>query len=230
MDLDGRRRVFEDVVRLRRAERVSPSAQELGAVRLHLEGMLGDAVSISFAAQMLGVSHPALRRWVESGDVPFVITPRGRRAIPVGALAGIFEALENHRRNGRVHALEAVVKETSERADRLPSGALLPEERDDADAGRRSELRSLAYHRAIARRLDRSTADMALALIRYWRDQGSVDPRYAGEWEQLLEGPLPSVRKVLEEDSQRAHDLRQNSPFAGLLSEAERRRIAAEVD
>jgi CRISPR/Cas system-associated endoribonuclease Cas2 len=37
------------------------------------------------------------------------------------------------------------------------------------------------------------------------------------------------VRRIIGEDSQRGRDLRQNSPFAGTLSEAERRRINEEI-
>ena len=44
-----------------------------------------------------------------------------------------------------------------------------------------------------------------------------------------IEGPLAGIRKVLEEESSFARDLRQNSPFAGVLNEAERRKIVAEV-
>lgn len=66
-------------------------------------------------------------------------------------------------------------------------------------------------------------ADMALALVRHWSARGSIDPRYAQAWEELLEGPLPSIRKVLEDEGEVARDLRQNSPFAGVLSEPERR-------
>jgi hypothetical protein len=37
------------------------------------------------------------------------------------------------------------------------------------------------------------------------------------------------VRRIIGEDGQDGHDLRQNSPFAGMLSEAERRRILEQV-
>ena len=53
----------------------------------------------------------------------------------------------------------------------------------------------------------------------------SIDPRYAEAWEELLEGPLPSLRKVLEDEGEESRDLRQNSPFAGVLSEPERRAV-----
>ncbi len=62
-----------------------------------------------------------------------------------------------------------------------------------------------------------------------WRDQGRIDERYADRWEQLLNHPLSEIRRALVDESQDYDDLRQNSPFAGLLSEPERRRIVREV-
>jgi hypothetical protein len=62
-----------------------------------------------------------------------------------------------------------------------------------------------------------------------WREQGRVDKRYADRWDQLLERPLPEIRRALVQEGQEADDLRQNSPFAGVLSEPERRRIVREI-
>jgi hypothetical protein len=65
-------------------------------------------------------------------------------------------------------------------------------------------------------------------LIR-WREQGRIDPRYARRWERLLEKPIPEIRRAITALGSDADDLRQSSPFAGMLSEPERRRILAEV-
>ena len=62
-----------------------------------------------------------------------------------------------------------------------------------------------------------------------WREQGRIDERYADRWERLLERPIPEIRRALVDESQEASDLRQSSPFAGQLSEPERRRIVREV-
>ncbi|MGC2372524.1 MAG: hypothetical protein WA484_01495 [Solirubrobacteraceae bacterium] len=45
----------------------------------------------------------------------------------------------------------------------------------------------------------------------------------------LLARSIPELRGALVDESQEADDLRQNSPFAGVLSEPERRRIMHEV-
>ena len=71
--------------------------------------------------------------------------------------------------------------------------------------------------------------DEALRLLWKWRQQGRIDERYAEQWERVLRRPLRDVRRIIGEDSQRGRDLRQNSPFAGTLSEAERRRINEEI-
>jgi hypothetical protein len=44
-----------------------------------------------------------------------------------------------------------------------------------------------------------------------------------------LRRPLAEIREAIAADDQRGRDLRQNSPFAGALSEPERRRILAEI-
>jgi excisionase family DNA binding protein len=46
--------------------------------------------------------------------------------------------------------------------------------------------------------------------------------RWMGEWARLLEGPTDRLLRVLVAPSPRSRELRQNSPFAGLLTESER--------
>ena len=71
--------------------------------------------------------------------------------------------------------------------------------------------------------------DEALRLLWKWREQGRIDERYAEQWEQVLRRPMTEVRRTIGEDSERGRDLRQNLPFAGMLSEAERRRINQDI-
>ncbi len=47
------------------------------------------------------------------------------------------------------------------------------------------------------------------------------------EWERLLDGPVEDLLAALTSRSPRGRDLRQNSPFAGVLSEEERERALA---
>jgi hypothetical protein len=71
--------------------------------------------------------------------------------------------------------------------------------------------------------------DEARHTLLRWREQGRIDARYAEQWEQLLDRPIPEIRRTLVSEDQTSDDLRQNSPFAGMLSEPERRRTLDEL-
>ena len=51
--------------------------------------------------------------------------------------------------------------------------------------------------------------------------------RWLAEWDKLLDGPLDRVLEALTSRAPRARELRQNSPFAGVLTEEERQRVLA---
>src|SRR5690606_7761912 len=101
----------------------------------------------------------------------------------------------------------------------------------DGEAGGhdRTTARSRAYHRAVAQRLRRPMVDEARHVLYRWRRQRRIDERWAARWEEMLNRPVADIRRALVEVSLEADDLRQNSPFAGMLSEPERRRILTEV-
>lgn len=228
--VDRKQALFENIERLRRVERDIPPNLDLVAVRAALETELGATVSRRLAARLLGVSHTALDRWVDRGDIPVVFTPAGQRAVPVEALLDLRESVAAERRaDGRGRRpLEPAMARGRERAERLDVDALLPP--GSASEGHdRAARRSLAYHRALARSLDRKMVDAALRQTWKWRLQGRIDPHYAERWERVLRGPVADVRKAISEDSQDAGDLRQSSPFAGMLSEPERRKLFQQV-
>lgn len=50
-------------------------------------------------------------------------------------------------------------------------------------------------------------------------------PEFAERWEGVLAQPLARIAKVIGTNSQDARDLRQSSPFAGVLTGRERRRV-----
>ncbi len=49
--------------------------------------------------------------------------------------------------------------------------------------------------------------------------------RWLDEWERLLEGPIDELLAMLVSPSPKSRELRQNTPFAGLLNEAERAEV-----
>jgi hypothetical protein len=227
-----KQKLFEGIVKLRRAERKLPGDRDISAVRIDLEESLGETVSPAFAGRALGVSHTSLSRWIESGDVPSVLAPSGRKAIPVASLAGLYEAVERERAMGARHALEAVFRTERERARNLRPARLVDALDAGGDPHLAAELRNRVMHGEVAYGypgLSRAVADEALALIRRWRSLGRIADRYADAWEEILERPIADIRKALLADTPWGRDLRQNSPFAGLLSEAERLRILEEV-
>jgi hypothetical protein len=231
---DRRKRLFENIVRLRRAERDAPASRDIVAVRTALEEELGETVSRRLAASLLGVSHTALSRWIKAGDLPVVYNAKGRDQLPVAALLDLYEAVNRERGGGRRrrHVLEPTMSRGRARARSMNTKDLVSEGATNANTSsghRRADLRSLAYHRALAPRLRRPMVDDALHRVWKWRDQGKVDERYAQQWEEILRRPVVEVRRIISEDSSFARDLRQNSPFAGMLSEAERRKIVEEI-
>jgi hypothetical protein len=61
----------------------------------------------------------------------------------------------------------------------------------------RARARSLAYHRAVARRLRKPIVEEARHVLFRRRAQERIDERYAERWEQLLSQPLPEIRRAL---------------------------------
>ena len=230
---DRKRVLFGQIVRLRRAERAHPDDRDIVAVRSQLERELGDVVSLSFAGELLGVSHTTVRRWIAAGEIPRLIDASGRSGVPVQALLRLHERVGAERASGRrsLHVIEPAVAEGRDQASRLDPLGLIADVEDDGQGDRheRARRRALAYHRALARRLRRSMVDDARHRIWEWSEDGRIDARYADQWEAVLRRSLPEIRAVLGEDSPWAGDLRQNSPFAGMLSEPERRKILQEV-
>jgi transcriptional regulator with XRE-family HTH domain len=105
-----------------------------------------------------------------------------------------------------------------------------PTTRRRAVALTREEQRSLALHRAIAVRLAAGPAKVLakarrnLAVMRRANTDGSAEV-WLGEWQRRLRGPLAGVIYLLVSTDQHARDLRQVTPFAGVLSDDERRAI-----
>ena len=229
--MDRKQALFENIERLRGVEREIPPNLDLVTVRAALEAELGETVSRRLAARLLGVSHTGLDRWVDAGDIPVVVTPAGQRAVPVEVLLDLRESVAAERRAGgpKRRPLEPVMARSRKRAERLDVEALLPPGSASEGGHDRAGRRSLAYHRALARSLDRKMVDAALRQVWKWRLQGRIDAHYAERWERVLRGPVADVRNAISEDSQDAGDLRQSSPFAGMLSEPERRKLFQQV-
>jgi hypothetical protein len=91
----------------------------------------------------------------------------------------------------------------------------------------RLDERSLALHKLVAEkvRVTPELLDKARANVRRWQGASEdVSPALA-EWAQILASPANEVIALLTERSARATRLRQSSPFAGILTEEERRAV-----
>ena len=91
----------------------------------------------------------------------------------------------------------------------------------------RIDERSLALHRLIAEKV-RAAPDLlekARENLRRWREaSGGLSPALT-EWAEFLAAPGCQVVALLAERSEWATRLRKSSPFAGILTEEERRAI-----
>lgn len=82
---------------------------------------------------------------------------------------------------------------------------------------------SLALARRVAERLGArpELIEVARANLSRWKQRNADSPsllRCYSEWESILTRPLEQVCAVLVAETQEGQRLRQNSPFAGVLS------------
>ncbi len=92
------------------------------------------------------------------------------------------------------------------------------------------ELRSIAFHRLVAERLDEELLSKTRDRVDSWISaEGPVAPLWAERWREILSCPPADIARLLTEDSERMRDLRQVTPFAGAVEPRERWRIIREV-
>lgn len=91
----------------------------------------------------------------------------------------------------------------------------------------RDQVRSLLLAHAITGRIvldPEGTLSLARRNVRRMRESAARGAAlvWLTEWERLLDGPLLALLQTLTSPSPRARELRQNSPFAGVLTDEER--------
>lgn len=222
-------KLVDGIVRLRRAERIPEAAPDIAPVRRDLESRLGPTLSRSRAAHILGVSQTALDRWVAARRVPIVLTPHGRREVPRQFVIELRESIDELMREGlRRHLLAAALERRRQAATQIGDDRAGRGERRGPSAPRghrTAERRSLAYHALVAERLDDGLVEDARERVERLASEGHLHARYAQRWRALLTRPPADIARAILADTQEGRDLRQNSPFAGVLNEQERRRI-----
>lgn len=147
-------------------------------------------------------------------------------AARAGTSGATVAAYERGSKEPRLSTLRRLVQAAGMRLE----VSYLPDTHDPAVGLTREEARSLALHRAIAARLAADpTAVLAkarqnLAVMRRANDDGTAR-EWFNKWDRLLAGPLASVIEVLVSHEQHARELRQVTPFAGVLTDEQRRAI-----
>ena len=226
-------RLVDSIKRLRRAEAVPAVAEDVAVVRADLEGRLGPTLSRSRAARNLGVSQTALDRWIKAGAVQTVMSPTGRVELPTQYVLELSEAIDGFADSETRHPLARVLRERREQAEQPgesgDSGGAKETSRPGTRDHTTAERRSLAYHQLIAARLSEPLVSEARRRLDALVSEGRIHPRYAEAWSDLLARPPAEIDRAIRAEDQDGRDLRQNSPFAGVLNEHERAQIIASV-
>ena len=87
------------------------------------------------------------------------------------------------------------------------------------------DARSFAMHRLITQKIERDPSLMQIPasnLTRWQHDVCANSQAYISAWQALLRQGLQASLRVATEDSEYARAMRQCSPFAGVLTPAER--------
>jgi len=90
------------------------------------------------------------------------------------------------------------------------------------------EARSLAMHCLIAQKIGRDPRLLEVArrnLAAWSARYGGNSPHALEEWRAILTRPWPEIAALITDAGEAATRLRQSSPFAGVLTQAERRRV-----
>jgi hypothetical protein len=90
------------------------------------------------------------------------------------------------------------------------------------------EARSLAMHAVIAQKIERDPRllDVARKNLQRWRARWEGrPPAWHEEWTEIMQRPWSEIAAIITEPSEDGARLRQSSPFAGVLTVTERRRI-----
>ena len=91
------------------------------------------------------------------------------------------------------------------------------------------EARSLAMHAVIAQKIEKDPKLLEVPRnnLKRWnaRWENNEAPAWYDEWRGIMNRPWLEIAAIITEPSEEGARLRQSSPFAGVLSAAERRRI-----
>lgn len=144
---------------------------------------------------------------------------RGPGRPPTGRALTAAERMQRYRVRQRAAGLRASTRWQPTTAAPLTAGML---------KHRLIEARSLAMHCLIARKIaaDPRLLDIARLNLEGWMARyGDSPPRALEEWRAILRRPWPEIAALITDPGETGARLRQSSPFAGVLTQPERRRV-----
>ncbi len=95
------------------------------------------------------------------------------------------------------------------------------------DRHRLAELRSIALHKAVGQKLllKPELVEETRLRVESLYQEGKLAQFYRDEWQAVLRQPLEQLVTFLSDDSEHARELRQATPFAGIIGPRERWQI-----
>lgn len=218
------------VLRLRRAFRAAPDdlREDIGPALTQLEELIGQTISKRKAAELLGISHTALNRWVKNGEIASTPNDSGRDQIPVAQVVDLLDRIGRpDDRSGGLTTIVDVIRDQRRKAGETATKDILPPHvlSRPWHGHRRAELRSLGYHRVLASRLDEATIAEARRRLQHWIERDAIHPTWAARWKRVLDKSCEDIATTISSDSEDARELRQSSPFAGQLTAQEQKRL-----
>ncbi len=192
-------RMIDGLVGLRRVRQLLPGNVDVDRALTGLEEALGGAVSQRVAARALGIPHPELSKLIAQKKLETTNTSRGKNQVEIRSLIDMIEAKESAERGGSKREAK--------------------EEKAPGDSRSISDImvaRALAYHRALARNLDRPMIDRASEIVDEWAESGKLNDDQATEWRRVLGLPFDDIASAMIEFGEAGNERRRVSPFEAL--------------
>lgn len=203
MTEEDRELMLNGLLGLRRVRALLPGNTDVDRGIEGIQTALGDAVPQRTAARALGVPHPEVSKLISAKKLRTIDNAKGKAQIEVASLLELIEA------GGGGHAVVEIKEKRRERLEKAK--AELPDGKRDLE--QIMEMRALAFHRAMARNLDRASCERAQKLVGELRASGGITDEQADEWEALLDRPISDVAARMVDYSPAGVELRKSSPF-----------------
>lgn len=203
---EEREAMIHGLVGLGRVRALLPGNEDVDRGIAGIKAALGEAVSQRTAAKAIGITHPELSKLISGKELSVIDTSRGRSQVVVESLIAYIEREQVAPPEPPAWKQRRAAREAAE-ADPVLAD-------QQADLARIMKLRALAFHRALARNLDRAMVDQAKEIVAEWRESGELSTEQAEAWESLLDRPVSDIAAKMTDYSPAGDSLREKSPFS----------------